>query len=203
MQACSTSMEGASGAPASAGTDFTPLVNTLALYFQIRDDYVNLASHAYMKHKSFCEDITEGKFSFPVIHCIHADPADRRLVSILRQRTKDVELKLHAVQRLHETKSLAYTRAELDRLKVRATEEIAALGGHADLQALVELLHSQLGDGEGAPGLAASAEDEQRRQAGGSAGSPLGSPVPALPIGELSHGEVPPQLGLERMHSLS
>jgi len=33
-------------------------------------------------NKSFCEDLTEGKFSFPVIHSIHAAPHDRRLISI-------------------------------------------------------------------------------------------------------------------------
>ena len=35
-------------------TDFTSLVNNLALYFQIRDDYINLADEEYMKSKSFC-----------------------------------------------------------------------------------------------------------------------------------------------------
>lgn len=37
---------------------FTPLLNQLALYFQIRDDLINLASAEYMKAKSFCEDLT-------------------------------------------------------------------------------------------------------------------------------------------------
>ena len=32
-------------------TDFTPLVNQLALYFQIRDDLINLASSDYMSSK--------------------------------------------------------------------------------------------------------------------------------------------------------
>lgn len=35
-------------------SDFIPLVETLALYFQIRDDYINLASATYMQNKSFC-----------------------------------------------------------------------------------------------------------------------------------------------------
>ena len=48
-------------------TDFSSLVNNLAMYFQIRDDFVNLADEEYMKSKSFCEDLTEGKFSFPII----------------------------------------------------------------------------------------------------------------------------------------
>ena len=37
--------------------DFTPLLNKLALYFQIRDDLINLADTEYMKSKSFCEDL--------------------------------------------------------------------------------------------------------------------------------------------------
>lgn len=52
---------------------FMNLVNSMSLYFQIRDDYVNLASEEYMKKKDFCEDLTEGKFSFPIIHCIRND----------------------------------------------------------------------------------------------------------------------------------
>lgn len=37
---------------------YTPLLDNLALYFQIRDDLINLSSAEYMKGKSFCEDLT-------------------------------------------------------------------------------------------------------------------------------------------------
>ncbi len=50
--------------------DYTPLLSLLGLLFQIRDDYGNLCSSEYEANKSFCEDITEGKFSFPLIHSI-------------------------------------------------------------------------------------------------------------------------------------
>lgn len=40
-----------------------------------------------MDNKGFCEDITEGKFSFPIIHSIRTVPHDHRLLSILKQRT--------------------------------------------------------------------------------------------------------------------
>ncbi|RLN50329.1 hypothetical protein BBJ29_002976, partial [Phytophthora kernoviae] len=76
--------------------DFTPLVNALAVYFQIRDDYINLLDEAYMENKSFCEDLTEGKFSFPLIVAIRENPQDTRLLSILKQRTKSVQLKQYA-----------------------------------------------------------------------------------------------------------
>ena len=34
-----------------------------------------------MVNKSFCEDITEGKFSFPIIHSIKQAPDDHQLLS--------------------------------------------------------------------------------------------------------------------------
>ncbi len=91
-----------------------------------------------MDHKGFCEDITEGKFSFPIIHSIRAVPHDHRLLSILKQRTNgialpplgqlfrcccccfsnvvsscalaDVELKKYAVKYMEQTGSFEYTR---------------------------------------------------------------------------------------------
>lgn len=63
--------------------DFTKIAAILGLYFQIRDDYINLKSKDYMQHKSFCEDLTEGKFSFPIIHAIRSHPEDTQIISIL------------------------------------------------------------------------------------------------------------------------
>ena len=37
----------------------------------------------YRANKSYCEDLTEGKFSFPIIHAIRADFSDTSLLSIL------------------------------------------------------------------------------------------------------------------------
>lgn len=47
-----------------------PIVNLIGLLFQIRDDYMNLHSGDYAENKGYCEDLTEGKFSFPIIHSI-------------------------------------------------------------------------------------------------------------------------------------
>ena len=46
------------------------LIFILGLYFQIRDDYANLCLEDYSVNKSFAEDLTEGKLSFPIIHAI-------------------------------------------------------------------------------------------------------------------------------------
>lgn len=50
--------------------DLLPLLDLIGLLFQIRDDYMNLDSDAYALNKGFAEDLTEGKFSFPMIHGI-------------------------------------------------------------------------------------------------------------------------------------
>jgi geranylgeranyl diphosphate synthase, type III len=63
------------------------LVNSIGVYFQILDDYINLQSEKYMQNKSYCEDIQEGKFSFPLLYAIRANPKDTRILNILKQRT--------------------------------------------------------------------------------------------------------------------
>ena len=60
--------------------DFTKLTAILGLYFQIRDDYCNLSLKEYSENKSFCEDLTEGKFSFPIIHAIQVQKEDRQVL---------------------------------------------------------------------------------------------------------------------------
>ena len=61
--------------------DYRPLIRTLGLYFQIRDDYANLYSKEYAEKKSFAEDLTEGKFSFPIIHVIQTKKDDGQVLS--------------------------------------------------------------------------------------------------------------------------
>lgn len=58
-----------SSSPA-AMPDLLPLLDLIGLLFQIRDDYMNIDSDAYAQNKGFAEDLTEGKFSFPMIHGI-------------------------------------------------------------------------------------------------------------------------------------
>ncbi|KAJ3664466.1 hypothetical protein Zmor_000029 [Zophobas morio] len=108
--------------------DYTKLTGILGLYFQIRDDYLNLYSKDYMLHKSFCEDLTEGKFSFPIIHAIHSQPDDNQVMHILRQRTKDIEVKKYCVVLLEKYGSFDYTKKVLAELKRQAQDEVNKLG---------------------------------------------------------------------------
>lgn len=136
--------------------DFRAVIDLLSLYFQIRDDYVNLTSAKYMADKSYCEDLTEGKFSFPIIHAVHARPDDHRLVNILRQRSDDFNVKQHAVSWMHQCGSFEYTRKVLWDLKGELFAEIEKLGGHPGLLALVDKLDAKMDSedsflGAGAP----------------------------------------------------
>lgn len=104
--------------------DCVPLVNLIGLIFQIRDDYQNLHSTEYSENKGLAEDLTEGKFSFPVIHSIRSDPGNLQLINILKQRTSDEEVKRYAVKYMESTGTFEYTLKVLDVLIQRARKVI-------------------------------------------------------------------------------
>ncbi|XP_051775332.1 geranylgeranyl pyrophosphate synthase isoform X1 [Erpetoichthys calabaricus] len=120
--------------------DLKPLLNTMGLFFQIRDDYANLLSKEYSENKSFCEDLTEGKFSFPTIHAIWSRPDSTQVQNILRQRTENVDIKRYCVDYLEKIGSFAYTRQTLEKLEAEAYKQIEDLGGNPQLEALMQQL---------------------------------------------------------------
>ncbi|KPJ08397.1 Geranylgeranyl pyrophosphate synthase [Papilio machaon] len=123
-------------------SDFSRLSSILGLYFQIRDDYCNLCLQEYSENKSYCEDLTEGKFSFPIVHAIRTQHADNQVLHILRQRTRDVEVKRYCVSLLERLGSFQYTRDALQALDADARAEVARLGGNPLLEALLDELLS-------------------------------------------------------------
>ncbi|PPR01423.1 hypothetical protein CVT24_001897 [Panaeolus cyanescens] len=134
-------------AQTNVGVDYVPLVNLIGVYFQIRDDLMNLSSANYTSNKGFAEDLTEGKFSFPVIHGISSDPSNRQILSrlsvdVLQKRPETPTLKIHAVNYLKEhTKSFQYTLAVLSTMETKIRMEITRLGGNDKLERLIDRLH--------------------------------------------------------------
>ncbi|KAI9034061.1 geranylgeranyl pyrophosphate synthase [Hyaloraphidium curvatum] len=126
----------------SSDEDFVPLVNILGVHFQVRDDYLNLRSTGYARNKGFAEDLTEGKFSFPVIHHIRTTPDSRQMLNILKQRTSDVAIKSYAVDELLDrgSRSFEYTRSYLRRIEKEARDEIARRGGNRELERVIDFL---------------------------------------------------------------
>ena len=93
--------------------------------------------------KSYCEDLTEGKFGFPIIHAIRCNHSKSGQVSaILKQRTRDVKLKRRCMLLLEQVGSFAYTREVLAKIYEDIQREIELLGGNPPLEALMEKLAS-------------------------------------------------------------
>lgn len=127
----------------SASTqDFSQLVSLLGLYFQIRDDYANLKSEDYAANKSFAEDLTEGKFSFPILHAIRSNEKDERVLKIVRQRTQEVEVKKFCIRLIEEAGSFQYTKDTMQELDSAIRAEIERLGTNPLLSALMDELRT-------------------------------------------------------------
>ncbi|GBE83942.1 Geranylgeranyl pyrophosphate synthase [Sparassis crispa] len=135
MMACSTT---------NVDVDYVPLVNLFGVYYQIRDDYMNLQSTEYTDNKGFAEDLTEGKFSFPIVHGVRADTSNRQILNVLQKRPSTPTLKKHTITYLRDhTKSFDYTVTVLKKLESQIREEIARLGGNPGLEQIMQIL--QLG----------------------------------------------------------
>jgi len=128
-------------AKSSNNVDYVPLVNLIGIYFQIRDDYMNLQSDQYAVNKGFAEDLSEGKFSFPIVHAVRANTSNRQVLNVLQKRPSTPTTKRYVVDYMRDrTKSFQYTWKVLDTLERQAREEIRRLGGNPKLEALMDIL---------------------------------------------------------------
>lgn len=148
--------------------DCTHLVNQMSLIFQICDDYLNLASTTYTANKGLCEDLTEGKFSFPVIHAIRANPANLQLVNILRQKTQSDEVKKYAVSYMEACGSFEYTRNTIRALRDEAMAEIERVDGGRGLgfgvrKILDKMVEATIGTEESQNVIGAVMREEKKR----------------------------------------
>ncbi|KAJ5352427.1 terpenoid synthase [Penicillium brevicompactum] len=100
--------------------DYVSLVEILGKLFQIRDDYKNLRSDIYAKQKGACDDITEGKFSFLIIHNLQTDPGSKVVRSILRQKTDNERMKNVVLLCLESTGSFEFTEEAFNALMRQA-----------------------------------------------------------------------------------
>ncbi|KAK3672433.1 geranylgeranyl pyrophosphate synthetase [Recurvomyces mirabilis] len=142
------------GSDSAGKPDYIPLVNTMGLLFQILDDYRNLDSPTYTANKGLCEDLTEGKFSFPVIHAIRSDPTNLTLINILKQKTENEEVKRYAVAYLEKCGSFAYSRRVLRGLTKKALGLVEG----------VDLRLGGEGKGEGVRGILEKMRVERQQQ---------------------------------------
>ena len=118
--------------------DLNLLSCLIGRFFQIRDDYQNLASADYAKQKGFAEDLDEGKYSFTLIHCIQTLESEPKfagdamqLRAFLMKRTLEGKLsneaKREVLTTMKETKSLGYTLGVLRELHGELEKEVGSL----------------------------------------------------------------------------
>lgn len=121
-----------------ADVSFDRLVLLFGRFFQIRDDYMNLASDQYADTKGFCEDLDEGKFSYPIVYCMDNLPKFRsHLLGIFRQRPTVLggctdplprEVKIYVLDCLKESGALGATKE----YAIRLEDELEAEIGHLE-----------------------------------------------------------------------
>ncbi|KAJ6569229.1 isoprenoid synthase domain-containing protein [Mycena capillaripes] len=100
-------------ARSNIGVNYVPLVNLIGVYFQIRDDLMNLSSVDYTTNKD-----------------------------VLQKRPTTPTLKLHTIEYLRNTtRSFQYTLSVLGALEIQIRMEITRLGGNAGLDKLMDRLH--------------------------------------------------------------
>ena len=72
-------------------------VSDFSLFFQIRDDYINLADASYWKERGFCQDFDEEKISYLITYCTNNKLNDYETINLLLKtpnKTNDDKLKI-------------------------------------------------------------------------------------------------------------
>ncbi|KAH8432825.1 bifunctional terpene synthase/polyprenyl synthetase family protein [Aspergillus melleus] len=137
-------------ADAQGNDNLMHLITLMGRYYQIRDDYQNLASEEYTAKKGFCDDLSEGKFSFPLIHLLQqSSNADvlRRLPIFGKEGQREEvseETKVFILKEMKGAGSLEHTLDILNQLfdSILATLDIveAEMGANKKLRCLILLL---------------------------------------------------------------
>ncbi|MCK4714141.1 MAG: polyprenyl synthetase family protein, partial [Candidatus Aenigmarchaeota archaeon] len=114
-----------SGGSAETESLLGRLAESLGVAFQIQDDVLSASQGEFSKKKGFGDDITEGKRSLPVIHCLNSAPEQDRkdLLDILDKHTRNPELIRRALDILSRNGCIEYARDFSRRLVEKAWKD--------------------------------------------------------------------------------
>ncbi|RFU31942.1 hypothetical protein B7463_g4440, partial [Scytalidium lignicola] len=123
-----------------------PLADIFGIIYQVLDDYKNLLDGKMATTKGYCDDISEGKFSFPIVHALSKAGPDCEIIKILKSRPQENHLKAYIVRYLeNESRSFEYTRRFLKELQVYAKGQLANLGHqNSMLEKLLDILDEHM-----------------------------------------------------------
>ncbi|KAI6274910.1 hypothetical protein MCOR21_010268 [Pyricularia oryzae] len=105
------------------------------LYFQVRDDYLNITSADYADKKGFAEDLDEQKFSYILVHLAHSRPdlmvqVEGIFKAMRSGKTENAETKKYLVSLLHKSGAVEATKELLVRWQDDIVKEIDVLENH-------------------------------------------------------------------------
>ena len=133
-----------------SSVNFYPLAELLGRWYQIRDDYMNLNGAQYTQEKGFCEDLDEGKFSYPIVRCCSSDSTAREIIMHTFQRkqsTLALESKIRILNLMQEAGALQETHSLVISMQQQIEDEIGRLEGHfGERNTVLRLLVKLLGD---------------------------------------------------------
>ena len=132
------------GENAKEHIDFSRLTLLFGRYFQIRDDYMNIASSEYSDQKGFCEDLDEGKISYPLVHCLQDNPVLRgRILGIFRQKSIStnqgqallpLQTKMYILKEIKTSGAMEKTLSTLKELEEDLVSEIGILEASSGME---------------------------------------------------------------------
>eukprot|EP01097_Dermamoeba_algensis_P005332 TRINITY_DN3388_c0_g1_i1.p1 TRINITY_DN3388_c0_g1~~TRINITY_DN3388_c0_g1_i1.p1 ORF type:complete len:371 (-),score=97.36 TRINITY_DN3388_c0_g1_i1:156-1268(-) len=124
------------GAEKSVVDAFGKFGEVVGVGFQIQDDVLNLVGERFSTSVTG-EDITEGKRSLMVIHCLHNAPEEdaKRLLSILNLHTKERQLIDEAISILQKNGSITYAKDMGKKMIVEAWASVEPLITSAEVKA--------------------------------------------------------------------
>jgi geranylgeranyl pyrophosphate synthase len=125
-------MQCMSSLPTGPTTDFDRFTQLLGRWYQVRDDFQNLQDPEYTEQKGFCEDLDEGKLSYPVVMCCNSDPVARAIIlGIFKQNENGTPLarsvKMQILDLLRKSGALKETWQILQQLEKEVEDALSTL----------------------------------------------------------------------------
>lgn len=75
------------------------ILTQLAVFFQIRDDYINLTDPEYWKEKAFCQDFDEEKISYLITY--FKPISDINVIELMKDKTREGKIKILEIFNAH------------------------------------------------------------------------------------------------------
>ena len=118
--------------PASHQKELDALVTLIGRLYQIRDDFINLTSAEYAHQKGSCEDLDEGKFSYPIIQALASQDREEstlRNLFAIRSRGGKIppEMKQLALDEMRECGALDKTKEVIKDLRVEIDGQVGTI----------------------------------------------------------------------------